>query len=229
MGRKNGPLDERLCYELCFLDNSIMTTLTDEETAEQASLKRFLFYEKGAMSFLDKEIPRGIVRDILSTSASSSWLGKWKLLAVRDRENRVRVVNVWQEALRRIGQNKGAEFIERWKAAPLFVAFCQPKNLEQFQFVPPEFVRIFSIQEIGGAVRSLELFAQTYGIGLHGIMGILVPAIGDSIKELLKIPADYEIVYFGIMGYPNEQVDQEFPKLGSLCYSERWGDAIKSS
>jgi hypothetical protein len=92
------------------------------------------------------------------------------------------------------------------KAPPLFIVICQPKQLAQFHFVPPEFVRIFSIQEIGGAVRSLELSAPTHGIGLHGIMGVLVPEIGDPIKQVLKIPPDHETVYFGITGCPREEV-----------------------
>jgi hypothetical protein len=86
-------------------------------------------------------------------------------------------------------------------------------------------VRIFSIQEIGGAVRSLELTALTYGIGLHGIMGILVPAIGEPLKGVLKIPTDYEIAYFGILGYPGEEVAQKFPDLREMCYSDTWGQA----
>ncbi len=180
------------------------------------------------MSFLEKNIPDEMLSRILTAATSSAWLGKWRLLAITHRENRVRIVTVWQEALRRINANKDAEFIERWKSAPLFIIFCQPKQLAQFHFVPPEYVRIFSMQEIGGAVRSLELSALTYGIGLHGIMGILVPEIGDPIKQALQIPSDYEIIYFGIMGYPNEEVEQNFPKLEALTYSERWGETIQN-
>ena len=145
------------------------------------------------------------------------------MLSVTDRQVRVELVTVWQESLRKIGQNKDADFIERWKIAPLFVVFCQPKTLEQFHFVPPDYVRISSIQEIGGAVRSLELAGLTHGLGLHGIMGMLVPAIGGPVREVLKIPADYEIVYFGIMGYPDEEVAQKFPDLKEFCYADTWG------
>jgi Nitroreductase family len=180
------------------------------------------------MSFLEKNIPDEVLSRILGAAASSAWLGKWKLLAITHHENRVRVVSVWQEALRRINVNKDAEFIERWKSAPLFIVFCQPKQLAKFHFVPPEHVRIFSIQEIGGAVRSLELSALTHGIGLHGIMGILVPEIGHPIKQVLQIPSDHEIVYFGIMGYPREEVEQKFPKLETFTYSEQWGKTIQN-
>ncbi len=189
----------------------------------KASLTELLFFDKGAMSFLDKEIPPQILGELLSAATSCAWLGKWKLLYITERQRRAEVVTVWQESLRKIGLNKDAAFIERWRIAPLFVVFSQPKKLDQFHFVPPGIVRISSIQEIGGAVRSLELAALTYGIGLHGIMGILVPEVGEPIKDVLKIPADYEIVYFGIMGYPGEEVAQKFPDLKEMCYSDTWG------
>lgn len=118
---------------------------------------------------------------------------------------------------------KSAEFIERWKIAPLFVIFCHPKTLGPFQWVPPEYVKISSIHEVGCAVRSLELIALSHGIGLHGIMGMLVPAISNPTKGVLGIPEDYEIVYFGIMGYPGEEVVVKFPSLSEVCYADTWG------
>ncbi len=175
------------------------------------------------MSFLDKEIPVETLQAVLSASRSCAWLGKWKLIHITDPETRAEVVTVWQESLRKMGLIKDADFIERWRIAPLFVLFSQPKKLDQFHFVPPSIVRIFSIQEIGGAVRSLELSALMHGIGLHGIMGILVPAIGEPIKRVLKIPADYEIVYLGILGYPGEEVVQKFPDLKEMSYTDTWG------
>jgi hypothetical protein len=182
-----------------------------------------LFYEKGAMSFQDREIESEVLEKILEASTSCAWLGKWKLVSVTKKENVVRVVESWQSGLRKIGQNRDVEFVERWKKAPLLIAFCQPRKLDQFHFVAGDLVRIFSVQEIGTAVRSIELTALAYGIGLHGIMGILVPEVVEPINEALQIPRDYEIVYFGLMGYPDEEVAQKFPSLDEVCYVEKWG------
>ena len=182
-----------------------------------------MFYERGAMSFQDREIEPGVLERILKASTSCAWLGKWKLVSVSEKENIVRVVEAWQTGLRKIGQNRDVEFVERWKKAPLLIAFCQPRKFDQFHFVPGDLVRIFSVQEIGTAARSVELVALAYGIGLHGIMGILVPEVVEPINEVLGIPRDHEIVFFGLMGYPDETVVQKFPGLSEVCYAEKWG------
>src|SRR5437899_660295 len=101
---------------------------TIQNHSKHWTLNELLFFEKGAMSFLEREIPHETVASILKAATSCSWLGKWKALAVTRKENRVRVVEVWQAGLRKIGQDRSAEFIERWKIAPLFVVFCQPET-----------------------------------------------------------------------------------------------------
>jgi len=188
-----------------------------------------LFYEKGAMSFQAREIEPEVLGKILKASTSCAWLGKWKLISVSKKENIVRVVESWQRGLRKIGQTRDLEFVERWKKAPLLIAFCQLKKLEKFHFVVGDLVRIFSVQEIGTAVRSVELVALAHGIGLHGIMGIFVPEVVEPINEVLGIPRDYEIVYFGLMGYPDEEVAQKFPSLSEVCYAEKWGTPADSN
>jgi len=193
------------------------------------TLKELLFYDKGAMSFRQDEIPSKIVAEILNAATSCAWLGKWRLVAVNEKKNILKVVESWQNGLRKIGRNRDVDFIERWKEAPLIVVFCHPKTFDQFQFVPGDLVRVFSTQEVGTAVRSVELAALTQGVGLHGIMGVLVPEVGQPIKDTLGIPEDYEIVYLGVMGYPGEEVGQKFPSLSEVCYAEKWGTMHISS
>ena len=190
----------------------------------KATLSELLFFDKGAMSFLDKEIPQLVQEEILKAATSCTWLGRWKLLIITDKNQRVKVVKAWQEDLRRIGRLKDVDWIERWKVAPLFIAFCQPNDFKPFQWVPGEYARIGEIHEIGSAVRSIELKALEYGIGLHGpIMGLLMPEVNRGVRAVLGIPEGYELVHFGIMGYPGEQVVQKFSDLKEMCYSDTWG------
>jgi nitroreductase len=189
-------------------------------------LDKLLFYRTGPMSFQEKEIPPSTLEEILKAATSCTWLGRWKLLIITDKNQRAEVVKAWQEDLRKIGRPKDADWIERWKAAPLFIAFCQPKNFTPFQWVPPDYARIGEIHEIGSAVRSIELKALEYGIGLHGpIMGLLMPEVNRGMKTVLGIPEDYEIVHFGIMGYPKEEVEVTFPKLSEVSFANRWGNS----
>jgi hypothetical protein len=185
-------------------------------------LDELIFYKTGAMSFHNKNILREVVTEILTAATSCTWLGRWRMISVTDSNRRVRVVEVWQDGLRKIGRLKDADFIERWKLAPLFIAFCHPKNFEPFGWVPAEYARVYSIQEIGTAVRSLELKALEHGISLHGIMGMLLPEICSGVNAELAIPETQELVFFGVMGYPNETVEQKFPKIEDVCYFEGW-------
>lgn len=189
-------------------------------------LEKLMFIDSGAMSFLEKEIPAETLKRILTAATSCAWLGRWKILAVTTKSVRVRTVEVWQEGLRRLGRPKDVEFVERWKRAPLFVVFCLRTPAEPFQWVDAEHARTYSIKEVGTAVRSLELEGLVHGVGLHGIMGMLKPQINDGVKEVLGIPKDQEIVYFGIMGFPDEEAKAKFPKLQDVGFADTWGNAL---
>jgi hypothetical protein len=176
------------------------------------------------MSFQEKKIPFSTQEEILKVATSCTWLGRWKLLIITDKDQRVRVVKAWQEDLRKIGRLKDVDWIERWKTAPLFIAFCQPKDFKPFQWVPGDYARIGEIHEIWSAVRSIELKALEHGIGLHGpIMGLLMPEVNRGMRTVLGIPEDYELVHFGIMGYPKEQVEVTFPELSAVRFANEWG------
>jgi len=191
----------------------------------QQRLDNLIFYKTGPMSFQDKAIPLSIQEAILKAATSCTWLGRWTLLIITDKSQRIKVVKAWQEDLRKIGRLKDVDWIERWKLAPLFIAFCQPKDFKPFQWVPGEYARIGEIHEIGSAVRSIELKALEYGIGLHGpIRGLLMPEVNRGVRTVLGIPEDYELVHFGIMGYPKEEVDVTFPQLSHVSFADRWGN-----
>lgn len=190
----------------------------------QTLLDDIIFWKTGPMSFEDKKIPLSILENILKAATSCTWLGRWKLLVITDKNQRVKVVKAWQEDLRKIGRLKDVDWIERWKVAPLFIAFCQPKDFKPFQWVSGDYARIGGIHEIGSAVRSIELKALEHGIGLHGpIMGLLMPEVNGGVRAALGIPEDYELVHFGIMGYPKEEVEVTFPKLSDVSFANKWG------
>lgn len=197
---------------------------------ERVRLDDLLFFKKGPMSFQEKEIPAEILSDVLSAATTCTWLGRWKLLIITDRSRRLDVVKAWQNDLKNIGRLKDVEWIERWKLAPLFIVFCQPTDFQPFQWVPGQYARIGEIHEIGSAVRSIELKALSYGIGLHGpIMGLLMPEVSRGVRSVLGLPEDWELVHFGIMGYPREEVEVKFPNLSDFSFANSWGTPFDSN
>src|SRR5438094_6757305 len=166
----------------------------------QRSLDNLIFYKTGPMSFQEKEIPPTVQENILKAATSCVWLGRWKLLIITDKNQQVKVVKAWQEDLRRIGRLKDVDWIERWKLAPLFIAFCQPKDFKPFQWVPGEYARIGEVHEIEFAVRSIELKAREHGILLRGpIMGVLMREGVRRQRVRLRLRDDYDHVHVVIV------------------------------
>ncbi len=52
-------------------------------------------------------------------------------------------------------------------------------------------------------------------------MGLLMPAVNRGVRVALGIPEDYELVHFGIMGYPKEEVEVTFPELSDVSFANR--------
>lgn len=190
-------------------------------------LTSLIFYKTGAMSFQEKTIPADIVEETLRATTSCAGLGLWKLIAVTEKQNIERIVEVLQKNSRKWQRHdRGAQFLERWKRAPLIIAFFIPKPIPPFQWITAGATQTYEIQEVGTAVRSMELVALTRGIGLHGIMGALLA--NEGLKEILKVPTEYEIVFLGVMGYPKEEVESNFPSLKDVCYKESWANPFQT-
>lgn len=68
------------------------------------------------------------------------------------------------------------------------------------------------------AAQSLMTIARAYGVETHWIAGALV--VSQEIKEALKIPEEYDLAFFAVLGYPSEEIVQKFPQLHDVCYAE---------
>src|SRR5207247_5863138 len=54
----------------------------------QRLLDNLIFYKTGPMSFQDKEIPPSVLEEILKAATSCTWLGRWKLVIITDKNQR---------------------------------------------------------------------------------------------------------------------------------------------
>lgn len=179
-----------------------------------------VLHEKGAVGFHEKAVPSDTLANILRSITPYASLSKWRLIVVKEKSNRIKVLEAMQNGFRKLGRDPLAKIMERWKTAPLLLVFCLPKTIEAFGGVPPDMVRPQALVELGVGVQGLMLVARAYGVETHWIAGALL--VNREIKEALKIPKGYDVAFFGVAGYPSEEIIQKFPPLHEICYSEAW-------
>jgi|GEM_PF-5325728 len=178
-------------------------------------------YPRGAVAFQDRPIHADTLGVILAVITAYSSLSDWKLIAIREKENRIALLEAMQEAYKRMGRDSWAATMERWKSASVLLAFAAPKSFEEFGGVPRETVRRLAILEMGMGVQSLALVARAHGLETHWIASALL--VDETIERELKIPRGYDLAFFGMVGFPSEEVTQEFAALEDVLFMEEWG------
>jgi len=188
--------------------------------ASQRMIADLVFYDRGAIAFHERALHPGVLQTILNSLRPYASLCPWKIVVATDRDNRIRVLEAMQDGYRRLGRTGAAAIMERWKKAPVMLVFCMPRAVPAFGGVPPELMSGQACIELGAGVQSLILVARTYGVETHWIAGALL--VEDDISTVLGIPDEYRVAFFGVAGYPSEEVSQPFPPLEELCYREHW-------
>ncbi|MFQ6113484.1 MAG: nitroreductase family protein [bacterium] len=181
--------------------------------------------EKSTIRFQEQAIHKKYLSQIFRTITPYVSLSKWRLVVVQEESNRIRVLEAMEDRFRDLGRDRLAEIMERWKPAPLLLVFCLPKTVDAFGGVPPEMVRSLALVELGMGVQSLALAARAYGVETHWIAGALL--VNREIKEALDVSEEYDVVFFGVAGYPSEEIIQKFPALREVCYAEGWGKPFR--
>jgi nitroreductase len=184
------------------------------------SISDLVLYSQGAVGFEKRPIPDGTLKMILKSVTPYSSLCKWKLVYVLDEKDRRRTFEAMQKEYKKRGHVKWAETMNRWKIAPVMLVFCMPESVGGFVGVPEDVMRPMALIELGCGVQSLIMTARACGAETHWIASALM--LDEIIKKQLHIPEDYEIVFFGVAGYPAEIISQDFPPLEDVCYPEKW-------
>lgn len=149
-------------------------------------------------------------------------LSEWRLVAVQRKENRIALLESMQAAYVALEKPHSAKTMDRWKHAPVILVFCMPDKVQDFGGVSPDVMQSMALIELGIGAQSLILTARAHGIETHWIASALL--IQDAVKRELGIPDNYRIVFFGIAGYPSEEVNQDFARLQDVCFAESWGN-----
>ncbi len=184
-----------------------------------------VLYQKGTVAFQSRPVPSEALEALLKAVTPSHFLSRWKLIVVKERSNRLKVLEAMQSGFRRLGRDDLSRAMERWKGAPLLLVFCMPKTVQSFGGVPSDMVRPQAHVELGEGAQGLMLVARAYGVETHWIAGALL--VGPKINDVLNVPEEYDIVSFAVAGYPEKEIEQKYPPVQEVCYGEAWGKTIK--
>jgi nitroreductase len=188
-------------------------------------IEDLVLYPRGTYGFQDRAVVPDTLETILKAVTPYVSLSKWRLLAVRNRENRIALLEAMQAAYEKLEKPRWAETMNRWKHAPVILVFCLPNEVRDFGGVPADAMRSMALIELGIGVQSLILTARAHGVETHWIASAVLTQ--DAIREQLDVPDDYTIVFFGIAGYPSEEIDQPFAQLSEVCFGESWGSSYR--
>lgn len=151
-------------------------------------------------SYQDKPIPPHVVKKIVDSAwltASSMNAQPWHFVVVEDRDT-----------LRQMGE---IATTGRYTAqAPLAVVVLVEKSSR------------FGVSDGSRAIQSMMLTAWSEGVGSNwvGFRGL------EPVKDLLKIPAEFEILAIIPFGYPADEVGRgkkNRKRLSEVVSSERFG------
>jgi hypothetical protein len=174
-----------------------------------------------AIAFHEDAMPSGVLSDVLAAIRPYRSVSGWRLIVLTERSTRLSILTAMQKGFRARGLDGFAQAMERWKGAPVILVFCMPQALGSFGGLPPDEIRPVALIELGMAAEALMLVGRTYAVETHWIAG--AGLVEREIKEVLEIPQEFDLALFGVAGYPSESITHEFPALGEVCYSERWG------
>lgn len=201
------------------------TVLEDENRARADSsrikaIEDLVLYPKGTVGFREDDIGDTTLTSILGAITPYVSLCPWRLIAIHERAHRIALLESMQAAYRAMDKPRWAATMDRWKRAPVILVFCMPDETGDFAGVPSETMRPMALIELGVGVQSLILTARAHGIETHWIASALL--VQDVIKRRLNVPDGYTVVFFGVAGYPEEEIDQQFVDLGEVCFAESW-------
>ncbi|MEM2214912.1 MAG: nitroreductase family protein [Candidatus Nezhaarchaeales archaeon] len=182
------------------------------------SLFELLRTRRTVRVFEDRDVPTSLVVRALeaATWAPSAHNSQpWRFIVIGKGEVRKRLINVMSEKFMRDLLNDGvprdeAENIilsstERFMKAPILVLFCLAKeDLEKY----PDEARsraewIMGIQSVAAAIQNFLL--ALHALGLAGCWRCAPLFAQEEVKEVLKLPEDYEPQAIVEVGYPAEK------------------------
>jgi nitroreductase len=177
--------------------------------------------------FLPKVPERALLKRLIEaavTAPSASNKQPWRFFIVHNSEVKARMAAAIREAVERVAAHIEPQFetafraygdyFTRFETAPVvIVPLYRPLTLLSSMvgpnLLPKDRKNVICMEEQSGlvstslAVENLLLMAHEVGLGASGLTGPLIAA--DELREILSVPASWNIVALVAVGYPDEQ------------------------
>ena len=166
---------------------------------------------RSVRAYLDKEIPRDVIEQILHCGRLAPSAGNvqpWVFWVTQDAGTRERLVNATF-----IGADETAKPHVWLLQAPVLVTVCLDEGRAAAKY-KERGAKIYQYQDSGAAIQNILLSAAEKGLGTCWI-GSFRPA---QVAEILSIPSHLEPVSMISIGYPDPERP---PKLRSLLEEDQ--------
>ena len=161
-------------------------------------------------------VPPDLLEKVLEAARQApSWANTqtWRFVVVSDEAFRQRLAQIFP-------MNRAAESVRQ---APIAVVSCAELGKSgclRGQWVSDKAWHLF---DLGGALQNLSLAAHALGLATVHI-GNFEPA---PVKELLSVPAGFEVEVITALGYPDEEPTPTSRKsLAEIAFGNRFGETL---
>lgn len=185
--------------------------------------------------FLPKQVPKELVAEVLGAAGwapSAHNAQPWRFIVLADaslkREFALAMAEVWSTDLAKDGLTvdsaKRKERVERFANAPVLILACLTMDgMEKFADQRRQSCeRELAVQSLGAALENLLLAAYAKGLGVCWYSAPIF--CRETVRKVLKIPAEVEPEALVVLGYPAETppVPKKKP-LGDYCFLDGLG------
>jgi F420 biosynthesis protein FbiB-like protein len=198
-------------------------------------LFRVIKNRRSIRKYQNKSVPRGLIEEVLVAAGwapSAHNAQPWRFIVITEdlakKKLAESMAESWAADMAKDGLKIDEEIrkarIERFATAPVVIVSCS--SIEGMNKQPDaerqNIERDLAMQSLGAAMQNLLLTAHAKGLGA---CCFCAPSFcKDSVRSVLKIPAEVEPEALVAMGYPAEKPTVPLRKvLGDCCFRDKWG------
>jgi F420 biosynthesis protein FbiB-like protein len=198
-------------------------------------LFRIIKYRRSIRKYQNKPVPRGLIEEVLVAAGwapSAHNAQPWRFIVLTEGSAKKKLAESmaesWAADMAKDGLKIDEEVrkarVERFATAPVVIVSCSTVEgmNKQLNAERQNIERDLAMQSLGAAMQNLLLTAYSKGLGA---CWFCAPSFcKDTVRRVLKIPAEVEPEALVAMGYSAEKPTVPLRKvLGDYCFRDKWG------